>query len=98
MILAGWSLLIHLWITVFTVGSQSLRNSYISLSRLKDANDLVSHLLLNVFSSWQDTLLFAYLMLSDGFFLGHFLIIEDCQPSALGVAGVCSGENTFMEH
>ncbi len=40
--------------------SQSLRNGFITLSRLIHFNYFVSHLFLNFFRSWHDVLLFKH--------------------------------------
>ncbi len=57
---------LHLWIMALTVGSlesQSLRNGFINLSRLIHVNCFVSHLLLNLFRSRHDVLLFKHALL-----------------------------------
>ncbi len=40
--------------------SQSLRNGFITLSRLIHVNNLVSHLFLNFFRLWRDVMLFKH--------------------------------------
>ncbi len=55
---------LHLWIMALTVvQSQSLRNGFISLSRLVHVNYFVSHLFLNFFRLWHKVLLYKNALL-----------------------------------
>ncbi len=69
--------------------SQSLRNGFITLSRLMQVIYLVSHLFLNFFRSRHDVLLFKHASLCQTrpiFYWSDFLIQQVWQESGLGVS------------